>query len=144
MERSRSDGEVEGILSGPEVTIMRLARRRMSIRMLMLALAIVAGGLGYVHQRRSAAFCRRAEDFSRKAVAQADEVNRAEVFWENLDGSLGYGPEYLGRRKPMEAIAADHLEKLVDSCRIDLDRERALFDHYKRLEEKYRRAAAFP
>lgn len=123
---------------------MRMPRPRLSIWMMMLAVAIFAAGLGYIHHRRSAAFRLRAEDYARKAAAQADRVLRSQELWEAADSQLGYGTAYLANRDRLPPGSLEGRERLVEIFKRDVDMFRALFAHYHGLEEKYRRAAAFP
>jgi len=123
---------------------MRRLRLRFSVRTMMVVVAILAAGLGYVHHRRSATFRRRADANARQAAAQADRVKQSRKTWEEMDGRLGYGAAYLAWRERSWTGGAPSMETLVDFLKQDLDRNRALLAYYEGLEKKYRRAATSP
>ena len=124
--------------------LMRLPRPRLSIRMIMVAVAIVAVGLSVIHHRRSAAFRLRAADYAREAVVQAKLVRQHRASWEKMDAQHGDGATYLAWRDRLPPEAPVSHERFVDRLRQGLESHRALLAHFEGLEEKYRRAAAFP
>ena len=123
---------------------MRWRGVRFSVRAMMVVVAVVAAVLGYLHHKRSASFRLRAAANARKAGEYAALAKASRAAWEARDRYLGYGAAYLARRNRMSEAQAESQERNLDFFKRSLDRNEALSAHYKGLEEKYRRAAAYP